>query len=464
MNSLNQSRDFEEFTGSIVRPPWFYRQWMLAGNPAYFFKRLADEFGDFVHYRGLFSFYQVNHPALVKQVLMGTHKSFDKRNIIYRRFAHAFGDGLTVSEGDKWKRHRKIMQPMFGPLTVKKFFAGMRRATVEMTDRWLSKYANQRPFDVAAEMDDLTLRVAGEAFFSEGFQRDAERIGQWNDVINFYCAKPPLPIIRSPWFPSSVNRRLKRALGEFHQFIGEMIQARRSERSQDDLLSILLAARHEDSGAPLTEQEIKEEVLGMIIGGHETSSRALAWTWYELAKHPSVAAKLDEELDRVVGDGELSVEHIPQLRYTRMVIDESLRLHPPFWFENRNAMEDVELGGETIPKGSIVLFSRHALHRHPEFWGQPDTFDPERQNPDCPENSRTSCTQIPFGGGPRICIGINFAIMELVTIVAIVRQRFDLKIADQDRHEMCAKMTMFPKHGVTVVGLPKRKRQVLSPD
>ena len=150
-------------------------------------------------------------------------------------------------------------------------------------------------------------------------------------------------------------------------------------------------------------------------------------------------------------DGQsLTMEALPRLQYVRMVIDECLRLHPPFWFENRNAMQDVELGGHVIPKGSIVLFSRHALHQHPGFWKDPLRFDPQRQDPNNLEHPRTNYAQVPFGGGPRICIGINFAVMELMVIVATICQRLDVAISKDDRHVMCAKMTMFPKHGVRV--------------
>ncbi|MEM9412999.1 MAG: cytochrome P450, partial [Planctomycetota bacterium] len=443
-------RNIREFDGELVRPRWFYRQWMLAGNPARFFKRLAEDCGDFIHYRGLFSFYQVNHPALVKQVLMQTHKHFDKRNIIYGRFGNVFGDGLVISEGDKWKRQRKLMQPMFGPVTVQRFFDSMVNATHEAICRWKTDYRDQQVFDMATEMDQLTLRIAGEALFSEGFEKDSQRISHWNETINFYCAKPPLPIIRSFWFPSSVNRKLKQTLREFHSFIGELIENRRTIGPKNDLLSILLEATHDDSGKALTDHEIKEEILGMILGGHETSSSALAWIWYELDRHPEVQQKLHVEIRQILGDEPISIEAFANLKYTRMVIDECLRLHPPFWFENRNTMEDVELGGHMVPKGSIVLFSRHALHRHPDFWQNPRQFDPERQHPDHPEHQRTDYAQVPFGGGPRFCLGFNFAIMELVVIVATVFQKLHVKVAPDNRHAMSAKMTMFPKHGVKV--------------
>ncbi len=423
---------------------------MLAGNPALFFDRLVKDYGEIIHYRGLLSFYQVNHPSLVKQVLMDTHKEFDKRSNIYDRFRNVFGDGLVVAEGDQWKRQRKLMQPMFGHKSVRRFFDGMLTAATDMVDRWQAEFSSGQVFDVASEMDQITLRIAGEALFSAGFQEDSEKISSWNEIINQYSAKPPLPIIRSFWFPSSVNRKLKNTLRDFNDFISGMIEKRRSDGHQNDLLSILLEANHDESGAPMSDSEIKEEVLGMILGGHETSSSALSWVWYELDRNPEVQLKLQEEVDSVLGDQPLTIDSIPQLRYTRMVIDECLRLHPPFWFENRNTMTDVELGGNTIPAGSLVLFSRYSLHRHADFWSEPKRFHPERQDPDTPENTRASYAQVPFGGGPRICIGVNFAIMELLVIVATVIQRFQLEVAQENRHEMAAKLTMAPKFGVKV--------------
>ena len=233
-----------------------------------------------------------------------------------------------------------------------------------------------------------------------------------------------------------------------------MIEKRRGARGKNDLLGILLDAKHED-GTTLSDLEIREQVLGMIVGGHETSSRALAWIWYELDRHPDVRQQLFEELNSVLGDRPPTLECLPQLKYTKMVIDECLRLHPPFWFENRNVTEDVEIGGALLPKGSIVLFSRYTLHRHPDFWREPDKFDPTRQDPDDLENARSAYAQIPFGGGPRICLGINFAIMELVLLLATISQKFEVVVAKQNKHAMAAKMTMFPKYGVQVMLKPR---------
>lgn len=446
-SSLNQANP-RAFKGTLARPPRFYKQWMIAGNPAYFFDRLIADFGDFVHYRGLFNFYLVNHPALVKQVLLETHETFDKNSVIYDRFRNAFGDGLVVSEGQRWRRQRKLMQPMFGPLTVKRYFDSMLAAASAMVDRWGPLCRNQEVFDVAEEMNQVTLEIAGRAFFHEGFHQASEQISRWTRTINHYSAKPPLPIVRSLWFPSSTNRKLKNALREFHAFLSEMIAARRGSTQHQDLLSILLQARHEESGEPMTDQEIIEEVLGMIIGGHETSSAAMAWTWYELDRQPEVRERLQEEIDRVLGNRPMTIEDVPRLEYARMILEESLRLHPPFWFENRNTMAEVELGGATLPQGSLVVFSRYSLHRHVDFWSRPDQFDPNRFTPEKEENKRSTYAYIPFGGGPRICIGMHFAMLELLVLLTVVARTYRVRLDRSHRHEMAAHLTMTPKYGV----------------
>ncbi|MEQ1824765.1 MAG: cytochrome P450 [Pirellula sp.] len=439
------------FSGQLVHTPWFYKQWMLAGNRALFFDRLVRDFGDFIHYRGLFQFYLVNHPSLVKAVLQGTHGSFDKKSLIYNRFQKVFGAGLVVSEGETWRCQRKLMQPMFGPGAIKGYLDGMKESIHKMFGRWDVAAERKSVFDASVDMNHLTLEIAGQALFDDAFTQHAEAIHRWTHDINYYCGKPPLPIIRSFWFPSRLNRRLKTTLREFHAFLQETIEHRRGNMDSRDLLGILLRATHEETGQAMTDAEIRDELLGMIIGGHETSSAALTWIWYELVRNPDVERRLHGELDEVLGDQPLQLEHLPQLRYAKMIIDETLRLHPPFWFENRNAVCDVELGGVTIPKGSLVIFSRYSVHRNPKFWRSPDVFDPNRFQPGHEENARSTYASIPFGGGPRICIGIHFAAMELIVALAMIARRYRIRIATTDRHSMAAQLTMTPLHGLQVL-------------
>ncbi|MDP6447817.1 MAG: cytochrome P450 [Pirellulaceae bacterium] len=444
-----------EFSGPLVTPRPFYKQWMLAGNRAVFFDRLVEDWGDFVHYRGLFNFYLINHPSLVKRVLLRTGHEFDKKTIIYNRFRNVFGGGLVVADGDQWKRRRNLLQQVFGPTTVKQFFSVMVDAAAGLADAWETGRRDRSVFDISRDMNRVTLEVAGRALFHDAFGDVSEQISRWTHTINRYSAKPPLPIVRSFWFPSHVNYGVKRVLREFDSFLQSMIDDRRGvgERAagpDDDLLSILLRTKHEETGQSLSDREIKEEVLGLIIGGHETSSAALTWAWYELHRNPLAQQRLCEEINAVVGDDPLTLDHIPQLNYARMVIDETIRLHPPFWFENRNVAEDVELGGALLKKGSLVAFSRYSLHRHRDFWAEPHRFDPDRFEPGSEENSHSSHAFIPFGGGPRVCIGVHFATLELVVMLCSLVRRYRVVVDESDRHQMAANLTMTPAFGLQV--------------
>lgn len=373
-----------------TKPPWSYKLWMLTGSRERFFDRLIADYGDFVHYRGPISFYLINRPALVKQVLQGTHDDFDKNSPLYDRFRRAFGQGLVVAEGDAWKRRRSVVQRQMGPTQVRSYFQLMADAADQLTTEWQAAGNATPPLEMAAEMDRLTLEIVGRSLFYEGFDGAQDSIRRWTHTIDDYSSKAPLPIIRSAWFPSKLNRDFRQTLREFHAFIQQMIDRTRRGEGQGGLLAALCSPDPAGDVPLLSDEEIRDEVLGMIIGGHETSSVALTWAWYELSRHPAIEKRLHDEIDTVLGNDPIQLEHLGLLKYTRMVIDETLRLHPPFWFENRNVVRDVELAGVTLRPGDTVAFSRHALHRHPEFWNDPLSFDPQRFEPGAEENSRSS--------------------------------------------------------------------------
>ncbi|MCW1884285.1 cytochrome P450 [Luteolibacter flavescens] len=438
------------FTGRLAVTPPFHRQWMLAGNPARFFERLIRDHGDFVRYRGIISFHLINHPELVHQVLKATHRQFDKNSRVYNRFRNAFGDGLVTAEGERWKRQRKMLHPIFSSASIRRFFDLMLESANATAERWSVRARSGEVFNMAAEMDHLMLEIAGRAFFSQAFDRTADRISGWTHAINRYCAIPPLPVISDLRFPTPLNLKLRRVLSEYRDFVRDVIRDRMAGGMKDDLLGVLLTSKDEDTGEPMGEEDIAEEVLGMIIGGHETSSTAMTWIWHELHHHPRIEQRLVEEIEAVCGNAPVTLDQLPHLRLTTMVIQETLRLHPPFWFENRNTISDVELGGVIIPRGSMIVFSRYSVQRHPDFWECPDEFRPERFDPESPENGEGSRAFIPFGSGPRVCIGRHFAMMELVVILVTILQRYRVIVDASDRHEMAARMTMVPKHGLKV--------------
>lgn len=453
MLDINQESGAQKgaaFEGVLTEPPYLFRQWELLGNPAFFFSSLIDEFGDFIHYRGFVNFYLVNHPDLVGRVLKETHRNFDKNSIIYNRFQQAMGDGLVTAEGERWKRQRKLIQPMFRPGAIRGYFDLMLDATEKLAERWESRLGSKQRFNIAEEMNCLALEVAGRALFSSGFDRSVEMITKWTRSINRYCAKPPIPVLTDLRFPSPTNLRLKRTLVEYGDFIQSLINERRKGALGDDLLATLINARDEATGEAMTDYEIAEEAMAMVIGGHETTSSALTWVWFELNQHPEVTTKLRAEIKNVTDGKQVTFEQVGELIFLRMVIEEVLRLHPPFWFENRNVFKDVELGGVTIPKGAMIVFSRYALQRHANFWDEPDQFRPERFEPGQEENAPNSAAHIPFGVGPRVCVGRHFAMMELMIVVATLLQRYQI-IADlQYTNPMRVEMTMELKYGLMV--------------
>lgn len=434
----------------LCHPPRFYRQWEVIKNPSNFINNLISQYGDFIHYRGLIDFYLINNAELIKKVLKETHRNFDKNTIIYNRFRNAFGNGLVTAEGYHWRRQRKLIQPAFKPLSIKSFFDIMVKSSMQMIERWRSEYVSLTSFNLTDEINKLTLDIAGKSLLSNGFNNAAKRIIGWTHSINKYSAGIPLPFISHPSFPSPLNLKLNRALKEYKSFIFETIEERRNSSPKDDLLSVFLNMRDEETGEKMKDDEIAEEVLGIIVGGHETSATALVWTIFELCSNSAVNEKLLLEIDKVTGRGKIDFNKIGEFKYMKMVIQESMRLHPPFWFENRNALSDVELGGASIPKGSMIAFSRYALHRNKRYWDSPEEFIPDRFDLDHDDEKINMSAYLPFSSGPRICIGRHFAMMEMTVILCLILKNYKISICPNYKHNVAINLTMEPKGGLPV--------------
>jgi cytochrome P450 len=402
----------------------FYRQWQLITEPHRFFDALASEYGDFAYYRGLIPFYFVNDAERVKQILKQTTVRFDKRTPLYRRFRGVFRSGLVVSEGDHWQRQRRLMQPMFAPAALKRYFGVMDDCVTEFQSRWDRLAADGSAFDLFSETSNLTLEVAGRSLFSDGFEGARDEIEQWSRRIARYSALPPLPPLDDVRIPTPLNLRMQRDMRRFRQFVQDKIDARRSQPDTDDLLTRLMQAAR-DEGSPISDGELVDEVVTMIFGGFETSSMALVWFWYLMSRHPDVETRILDEINTTLGERRPERADLANLPLLRASIEEALRLYPPFWFENRRATEAVDLGGYTIPAGAMVVFSRHALHRSPHYWREPATFRPERFLADAAEPVHRFAS-VPFGGGPRQCIGMSFAMMELMLTLARTLPRYRL--------------------------------------
>jgi len=385
-----------------------------------FFTSAARDYGDIVPLRfGPFRYVLVSHPDLIEQVLVTDNKSFMKgREVRLPRLT--LGNGLLTSEGDFWLRQRRLAQPAFHRAQV----AGYAETMVEAAERAAAGWADGETRDVHAEMLRIALDIAGRTLFGADVTTDAREIG--NALEHILAAfdkqidsKVPLP----DTVPTPRNLRLRRAVGRLDAIVFRLIAERRAtSEDRQDLLSLLLHARDED-GSRMTDEQLRDEVMTILLAGHETAGIALTWLWYLLGRNAEVESKLAEELERVLGGRPPTLADVPELRYTDMVVREVLRLYPPAWFFPRLATREVELGGYRVQRRESVILSPWVVHHDSRWFTDPERFEPERWA-DGRTGSLPKYAYFPFGGGPRLCIGAPFAMLELVLTAAALGQRF----------------------------------------
>jgi cytochrome P450 len=305
-------------------------------------------------------------------------------------------------------------------------------------------------------MANVTADIVTRALFGIGIKRDGDAVAEAVTEVNRRLMQGGLTLRGAiAALTGRPTREVRRPLATLDGLVSEIITARRrSSEGHDDLLSLLLAARDEETGEGMSDLQLRDEVLTLFAAGHETTANALAWTWYLLSLDRTVAERLRGELAGVLGGRAASIEDLPRLVYTRMVIDEAMRLFPPAWATSRNAVEEDELGGVRIPKGAIVLMSPYVTHRRPDLWDQPKRFDPDRFAPER-AGSRPRYAYFPFGGGPRLCIGSSFALTEATLVLAALAQRFELRLPEGHQVEPEPMVTLRPRGG-----LPMRVERV----
>jgi cytochrome P450 len=399
-------------------------------DPLCFLVRARERFGDVFRFRtGPLLVHYLFHPDHVRRVLHDHYKNYP-RGWHYRLMRRLLGDSLLVSEGDHWLRQRRLTQPAFLRQRLAGYAAVMADATAGMLARWDEAAEAGRVIDVGAEMSRLTLAIAGRTLFDRDVSGQADAVGRALGVLLGYLEQRFNHPFTSPplWVPTAGNRRFLEAVRTLNRIVLRLIRQRRREgRDHGDLLSMLIQARDEETGEAMTDDQLRSEVLTFFAAGHETTATALTWTWYLLAGHASVRQRVREEVDAVCGGRPPAVEDVPRLTVTRMVIEESMRLYPPIWAIPRQAVGDDEVGGFRIPAGSTVVVCPYVTHRHPDVWEAPEAFDPDRFDPDRGAR-RPKYAYFPFLGGPHLCIGNEFALLEMRLIVGMVLQRFDLEL------------------------------------
>lgn len=411
-------------------------------NQLLYLTDLAREYDDVVPLR-LFLYRAVffNRPDFVEEILVAKHRAFVK-SVAFRRFAEVTGYGVITSDGDHWRRQHRLVQPGFHRQRVEGFAQAMVERAASMRDEW--RDGEER--EIQADMMRVTLEIVCKTLFSADVSRDARALGEsFTEALDaVYRRVSGVQVMVPGSVPLPTQLRVWRATRRLDQLVYRMIREHRESGDRGDLLSMLLAARDE-AGAAMSERQVRDEVMNIVVAGHETTACALTWAWYLLAQHPAVEARFHAELDAVLGGRLPSVDDLPRLPYTAQIVTETLRLYPPVWIMTREAIQDVEIGGYRLRKGTIALFCQWTIQRDPRYFERPDAFEPERWA-DGLAKRLPRFTYFPFGGGPRVCLGNTFSLIEAALILATIGSRFRLGLVPGQ--------TITPHGGVTLRAKP----------
>ena len=423
----------------------------ISTDPLGMYESLRAEYGDVVGARlGWLDMIMAFHPDGVGHVLHERHVVYHKDNPDYRMLRPVLGDGLVTANGDLWRRQRRLIQPAFHRQRVEAFGTLMTERALGVAEAWERAARAGTPLDVAAEMMRLTLEIATSTLFGVDGGDLAAVVREQFTVVNrrvielFSRPWMTLPVARS--LPTPGNLRARRALRELDAVVHRIIVEKRAQPGAgDDLLSMLLEARDEEGG--MSDRQLRDEVMTMLLAGHETTANALAWTFHLLSRYPFAAERLRAELDEVLGGRAPTVDDLPRLEYCRMVIEESMRLYPPVWTFSRTPREPDAIQGFDVPVGAVVIMSPWITHRHPAVWEDPERFDPERFTPERAAQ-RPRFAYIPFAAGPRQCIGSGFAMTETQLVLGTLAQRFRLQPVDDREVVPEPLVTLRPRGGL----------------
>ena len=420
-------------------------------DPLAFLAGAAEACGDSFRFRATRRVwvYVLRSPAAIHHVLVEHPERYTKRSRGYMKLREFLGDGLLTAEGEHWRRQRRIAQPAFHRERIAGFAGTMVTLTEAMLGRWEALAASGAVVDVDHEMTRLTLAIAGKTLLSADVDGDADVVSRSVAALNTWASVSMLRVLHPPlWVPTPLNRRASAGKRALDAIVYGMI-ARRRETGEDpgDLLSMLMHAVDEETGEGMSDQQLRDEVMTIFLAGHETTANALSWALYLLSRHPEVARRVGEELGRVLGGRSPTVEDLPALELTERVFLETLRLFPPAWMVGRYLAEDDAADGVRLCAPAMVLASPWLTHRDPKWWPNPEGFDPDRFLPEA-ARARPRHAFIPFGGGPRICIGNAFAMMEAKLLLATILQRFRPALVPGHPVAPEPLITLRPRHGL----------------
>ncbi|MFC7205115.1 cytochrome P450 [Haloferax namakaokahaiae] len=406
--------------------PFAKNTFQYAAGPLSFITDVAREYGPVAHYElGGISFYQLSDPELVEHVLVQANQKYIKGELFQGSLGPVLGEGLLTSEGEFWRQQRHLMQPAFLPQMLERYSDVM----VEYTERMLSSWEDGQTRDIHDDMMSLTVEIAAKTLFDVDIREEESAVGDALETVMDYSStnmRRPVEIPR--WVPTPLNRRYKSALADLQEVVGRIVNDYRDGKADEDasdVVSLLLSFRDEN-GDPLPEKQIRDELVTILLAGHETTALALTYTLHLLGRNPDQEAMLHEELDSVLGGGRASFASLGDLTYTEQVVKEGMRVYPPVWELIREAAEPDTVGGYEVPVGQTVAVQQWVLHRDPRFYDDPEQFRPSRWTSEF-EKALPAYAYFPFGGGPRRCIGDRFAMMEARLVLATLAQAWTVE-------------------------------------
>lgn len=398
--------------------------------------------------------YMLCHPQAIERVLK-THQNNYRKGRPYGPLRTLLGNGLVTSEGPTWARHRRIAQRSFYEDSLNKLVPTMVSSCAPTIDRFSRAASDASTIDVAAEMTSLTLTIVGRALFQVDLSTEATRVGSaLVTALDHFRKRFPLASTPSllEWAegrPNKENTDYAAAIDSLNRLVEGIITWRRSNPTEGhDLLKSLMEAE-DDEGSRFSDLELRDETITFVLAGHETTANALSWTFHLLSQHPAIADDLHRELESVLGGADPTAEDVPRLKLTRSVISEALRLYPPLWVFERQAVEADQIGSQEIEAGATIVISPYVTHRHPEFWPEPDIFDPRRFLGEG-RSARPPFAYFPFGGGRRQCIGAGFAMLESTILLAMIESRFRLKGSPDVEVRSEPRLTLRPRDGLSM--------------
>jgi len=414
-----------------------------------FIERMQRDYGDMVWTRFLYvPALFLYHPDEIEYVLTTNAKNFRKALTLRSNFFQRLvGNGLLTSEGEEWKRQRRLSNPAFHRERVATYASTM----VDYTKRLISCWREGERHDMHRDMMRLTLEIVVRCLFSADVSHDVDHVGAiLSEMVKPFASQATLKWILNNRLPTPEHIRFHRLARKIDHVVYRIIAERRaSGKDEGDLLSMLLAA-HDEDGSSMSDEQLRDEVMTLFLAGHETTALTLAWTWYLLGKNPEAEKKFHAEVDEVLGDRDATFADLPRLKFTEQIVKESMRLYPPAYGLGREAMNDCEVSGYPVPAGTQVFMFQWVTHRDARFFDEPQEFKPERWTAEF-EARLPKYAYFPFGAGPRACIGASFAMMEMIMVLVTIAKKFRLELVRDHPVEVFPAMSLRPKDGVKVI-------------